>query len=307
MPGVLALAAIGGIVLGILLFARVGALHGDTYRLYVAAGGARGVIPGTEVWLAGQKVGLVSAIRFRDVATDTSERMLLELDVLERYREQIREDSYAQVRAGGTLIGAQVVYVGVGSPDAPVLAEGDTMRAEPQGDTESVASQMTDAARQLPLIVADLKMLGVQLGSASGTLGALGADGPEQLEVLRDRAARLTSRASEGRGTIGLAMRDATVTDRVDRVMARVDSLRALLASDSASHGRFRRDSTLLRAVAEVRDEASIVRALVTESRGTAGRILNDGAVTRELSRVEKELGALMKDIQRDPLRYVHF
>ena len=80
--GTIAFVAIVGLAMSILLFARVGALHGDTTNLYVVTDDAPGVLSGTEVWLSGTKVGLVRDIHFRPVTTDTSQRLAIHLEVL---------------------------------------------------------------------------------------------------------------------------------------------------------------------------------------------------------------------------------
>ena len=65
-----------GIVFSILLFARVGALHGDTDTVYVTAEDAAGVLPGTEGSPAGRKVGRVKAIRLRPITTGARQRVV---------------------------------------------------------------------------------------------------------------------------------------------------------------------------------------------------------------------------------------
>ena len=308
IPGVITLAVLVAICVAVLMFAQVGALHGDTFRLYAAMGSARGVIEGTEVWLSGQKVGLVTGVRFQPVGVDTNRRVVIGMDVLEEYREQLRANSTAQVRAGGTLIGAQVVWISTGTAEQPMLADGDTIIAKPQGDTESVSAKAAMAAREFPAIIANIKLLNEQLTSTQGTLGAMGADrGSERLVVLRERATDLTSQATSGDGSIALAIRGGDLNTRARTAFARADSIRRILGDTATSLGRFRRDSTLLGTVADIRNEVSIVRALLDSSRGTAGRAVNDKAIVRELAEVESELGALMADIKRRPLRYIAF
>ena len=140
LPGLIAIAVIVAATAAVLLFARVGALHGDTVRIYVATEQASGLMKGGEVWLAGQQVGKVADIRFRPPTTARSERLLLEIELLEEYLGQVRGDSYAQIRTGGSLIGAQVVYVTVGTAGASPVRAGDTLRSERQSDTEGIAS-----------------------------------------------------------------------------------------------------------------------------------------------------------------------
>ena len=90
--GMIAICGIGAAMFSILVFARVGALHGHTDKLYVTAPDATGVLSGTEVWLSGQKVGLVKAVRFRPIGTDTLQRLAIEAQILGDRMHLIRKD-----------------------------------------------------------------------------------------------------------------------------------------------------------------------------------------------------------------------
>src|SRR5262249_45166623 len=144
-------------------------------------------------------------------------------------------------------------------------------------------SEMTtsfgEVARELPAVMADVKILSSSLTSARGTIGALTSlDAPKRLEALVDNASRLTDRAT-GTGTIGLAMRRTELIARAKAAAAQADSLRHLLASHASSFGRFRRDSTLLPAVADVRDELSIASRLMSNGSGTLARFGADSVI----------------------------
>lgn len=308
IPGLIAIAVIVLSTIALLMFAQVGALHGDTVRIYAATDQARGLLKGSDVWLAGQKVGVVSDIRFQPVTTEVSQRLLIELELLKKHLPQLRGDSYAQIRTGGSLIGAQVVYLTTGTPTAPEVDEGDTLRAKPQGDTESVASQIASASRQFPAIINNVKLLSSQLESARGTLGAFGAEeGVQKIGRVGVRAANLTGRALGGEGTIAMLIRRNDHLTRAQSAMARADSIRLLLASNATTYGRLRRDSTLIREIGSIRNEVSIVKALLAQPQGTAGRVRADSAIVRQLGLLEREFTALKRDITRDPLRFISF
>jgi hypothetical protein len=260
------------------------------------------------VWLAGQKVGVVADIRFQPVTTNVSHRLLLELELLRENLPQLRRDSYAQIRTGGSLIGAQVVYLTTGTADAPAVSEGDTLRAEPQGDTETVASQIASASQQFPAIINNVKLLNAQLESARGSLGAFGAEeGVSRLGVVGERAADIGGRAISGQGSISMALRRDDHLVRARSVMARADSIRTLLASRTTSYGRLKRDTTLIAEITHVRNEVSIVKNLLTQPIGSAGRATTDSAIVRQLGVLEREFGTLKRDIVRDPLRFFGF
>ena len=307
--GLIALAAVTGVGLAVLVFARVGTLHGHTFRLYARTGEARGVIHGSEVWLSGQKVGVVKQVQFMPPTAAVSDRVLIVMDVLSSARAEIRRNSTAQIRSGGTLIGAPVVYLSIGTRAAPAVAPGDTVHALPQSDLETVTSQFAIASRQFPEIIDNIKVLNHQLNGVQGTLGAFAMEhGGTELTRARAQAARLATRIAEPTGTVGLVLSpQSSLAARARRAMARADSVRALITSDGNSYGRLRRDSTLMREVADIRTEIDIVRARMASPTSTIGRAHADSALFDALAGMRREMTLIMADIHRRPLRYVHF
>ena len=307
--GLTALAAIVGAGLAILVFARLGGLHGRTFRVYAQTGEARGIIRSSEVWLGGQKVGLVQDVRFLPASVEPRARLLIVMDILESARHNVRHDSRAQIGAGGTLIGAPVVYISLGTTNAAVVQPRDTIRSLPQTDVENMTSEFALASRDFPEIIANVKLLNRQLHSVEGTLGAFGIErGGAALAATRARLARFGGDLGASDGTIGLALHDrSSLVARAKRVMARADSLRSLLASERTSLGRLRRDSTLVREVADLRNEIDILRARMASSEGTLGRARTDSAVFDELTGLRREMAQLFDDMRRRPMRYIRF
>jgi ABC-type transporter Mla subunit MlaD len=298
---------IAAFTVAVLVYARVGRIPGDKYRLHLLTDAARGVIKGTEVWLAGQKVGLVTEIRFAPPGRDTLARLAIELELVEAVQDLIREDSFGQIRSGGSLIGAPVVYITPGTSSRRMLTDGDTVAAKPQVDTEGLTSAVALAGREIPIVVREAKQVRDDMRRATSQLSELQDNGGVSLSVVGSRAAGITRRATSGGGTVSRLQGDPMVMARVSSAMRSADTIRALLASESTSYGRFKRDSSLVRQIASVRDEMSILRGLIDQSRGTAGRVANDKAIADALVSVEKELGRTIEDIKRDPLRYVRF
>jgi len=308
--GLLALLALVALSVGTLKYARVGALHGDRIRLYVSAAEARGILKGSEVWLLGQKVGLVTDVCFKPPSvSDTANRLLVAMEVQERYTDAIRRDAIAQMRAGGSLIGAVVVYLSPGTAGAPAIRDGDTIRARPQADVEGATAKFGVAAKDLPAILGNVKALRSELQATEGTAGALlnqGTAATVQLRSAGSQVGHLRTRVGEARGSVSRLM-DGSLSARANLVLARVDSVRTLLASSSGSLGRLHKDSTLMTEVADIQRELTRVRASLTESRGTAGRVLHDSAVFSALGEVQREMSLLVADMKKHPLRYNPF
>jgi len=287
VPGVAILTVIILAALAVLVFARVGALHGDTYRLYVLADDARGVISGTEVWLAGQKIGAVHDISFRPVTNDSLGRLAVALDVLDDYKLAIRGDSRAEFRSGSTPIGATIVSISIGSPDQPVLDADDTIPRAVQIDPDSVRAALSSAASQIPALLDDADGL---IHTFRRALGRSTGDSTTPLSVIADRLALLARRMDAGGGTVARLSSDTTLVRRLDRVSIRARVVMGALDSSNNTLGRLANDSALSRAMADVRSDIDTLRAQLTEERGTAGRLAYDDAILRQLRLLEDHL-----------------
>lgn len=303
-------ATLGVLLIGglILVFGRVGALHGNTFRLYISTDAARGVIKGTEVWLDGQKVGLVKSVDFQSPSEAVSQRLVLGLDILDDVRQNIRADSRVTIRSGATLIGDQVVYMSSGTAGAQPVGGGDTIQAH-QSDVESVTAQAATAAHEFPAILANVKLLGAQLQSAQGAVGAfLGAGGGVEMQRVRGKTERLMARLETSGGLLGMvASGRSDLQRRAEHAMAEADSIRQLLASNQHSLGRFRRDSTLIRDIGQLRLQLVELNRLASSPTGTIGRFHADSAIAVAIRHDLAALDSLMTDLKKHPLRYIAF
>jgi ABC-type transporter Mla subunit MlaD len=289
-------------------YARIGRLSGETIRYFVSFPAARNVMGGTEVLINGAKVGRVNSVKFAAVSVDTINRVVVELEVQKKFREQIRGNSVARLGTGAKVMGPTVVYLTAGTADAPVISANDTIPAASGGDIQTLTTSFGDVAKELPALMANVKVLTSSLSSARGTIGAFTTlDAPKRMETLVGNASRLTERATAGKGTIGLAMKRGELIARAKAASAQADSLRTLLSSERTSFGRFRKDSTLLRTVADVRDELSIASALLNANAGTLGRFSQDSIIAVQMTEMSKQMTELFADIKRRPFRYIAF
>jgi phospholipid/cholesterol/gamma-HCH transport system substrate-binding protein len=293
----------------ILVFARVGVLHGKKFTLFVTTDAARGVIRGTEVWLDGQLIGVVKGVAFRQPGVNPTDRLVLVLEVLESARPHIRQNTRVQIRGGTSFIGDQVVALRSGTTNARGVADGDTIHAGQQTDFESVASDAALASRQLPAIIGNVRLLMARLHTAEGSLGAFGVEGGgAQMEGVLASTGRLMNRLMGSRGTVALGYDSAgALRTQAQRIMAQADSIRALVTSNEHSLGRFRRDSTLVREVGRIRDELREVERLADSPQGTIGRARTDSAIARNVHRDLVAFDSLFLDLKKHPLRYIAF
>lgn len=305
--GLIGIAGMVGATLAILLFARVGGVRGAKDRLYVTAASARGVLRGTEVMIAGKRVGTVNTVHFLPPSGDTLARLLIEAEVLRSSFPLLRRNSYAEIRPSGTIIGAPVVDIAAAAGESEPIAAGDTIRARPQvaGErfvdrAEALADEVSGALREWRSVMADVR-------SVSGTFGAMRVRGPQDLAMFRALSASLMRRLDSHDGTVALAFRDDALRVQIRNVVSKADSIGAALDSDRGSVGRFRRDSTLIRELEGTRAELARVTGALDSAKGTVGRGRHDRALQNEIAGLKVQVEQLTEDVKRNPARYLVF
>jgi ABC-type transporter Mla subunit MlaD len=304
--GIIAVAVIAVIITATVVFGRVGALHGKKVTLYVVTDDATGVQPGTEVWLAGQKRGTVKEVSFRQASSDTLERLLIRTEFLESALPNVRRSSWASIRPGGSLIGAAVVYITVGSTKSPPLHEGDTVRTRFSSHVGDLLTDFKGVRPALSEVIASAKQLNTMTTSPTGTIGNVRAHGFPRMPEVSARMSRLASKASSGKGTIALAARN-DLAARASKAMAAADSIRTLMSSNTGSLGRFRRDTTLTTKAKGVLAELDKLSALAAGGAGALEAAHPDSLLTKELSHTRLLLAELIRDLKKHPLRYIGF
>jgi len=301
--GIVAFAVIVAAVLGVLIFARVGALHGTTTELYMVTDRASGVIKGTEVWLGGQKVGVVTSVSLRPPSADTTERVAIAMDVLRQYLPLIRHDSDVQIQPGGSLIGSPVVYITVGTQRAPPVQAGDTLRARAQTEKRSELADVGSLGDSVDAIAAGMKHVSHELDTTLSEVSVLRARSVQQVGAVERAMAGFSRRALHSQGTVARALADtAELRREVTRLSALSDSIHLAATNGSGTLGRFRRDSTLIRQAHRTLGAVDSLRAAVARY---TGRAPGDTAMANALARTHAQLDSLVADAKHHPFRYI--
>lgn len=304
--GIIAVAVIVLLIFATLRYARVGVIHGKKVTLYVHTDEATGVRSGTEVWVAGQKSGLVTNVQFQPPSGEMGERLVITTEILEAALPNVRQDSYAQVRPSGSLIGTPVVYIAAGMATSPPLHDGDTLHTRLKTRVGRLVADVGSIEPAVSEFAASVKELYAKAKSPVGTIGNLHIHGLPRMPEVSERMTRIATKATSGSGTLGLASRN-NLRARASHVMAAADSIRALASSNKGSLGRFRRDSTLATKAKGVLAQLDTLRAFASDPIGSLGASDPDSTLTRELNQRRVLMAALIKDIKSHPLRYINF
>jgi ABC-type transporter Mla subunit MlaD len=303
--GIIALVVIVACAFAIIAFARVGSLRGDTYRAYIIADQASGILKGTQVWLQGQRVGVVKNVAFRALPTDTAVQTVLEMEVLSEYKPYIRKDSRVEFKPGGTYLGAQVVALRIGSRTAPVLEAGDTLTRVSVIDPEERSDELTEAGEDIPQIVTSLRAIGSDLSKTQTQFGSLAEHG-SGLRLVMTHVAQFEKRNSGRKGTLTLLTGDHALANAARAAITRADSLLKMTQGPGALK-RFKTDTTLRAALAGTRANLDSVRLRISREDGAAGRFASDDALERDLQALSAQIERTLADFAKRPERYSPF
>ena len=302
--GIISGAVVAGIVIGILLFARVGALHGDRSDLVILTDHAPGVLPGTEVWLAGEKIGLVKKISFRPLSTDTSRRVSMDAEILTKFMAQVRKTAHADIRPGGNLIGSPVVYISSEGLAAPGAKSGDTITTRSVGVIKDVGENVSQLVGRLTMLADSGGKAVSLLNSEAGAVGAFTRNGLPRIASVTGTISGLLRQVNTGSGSAGLITR-GDLGAKFNRIMAAKDSITQMMTTGSGNLGRFHRDSTLGPTIALLKAQVDSLRGKMTSQTGGLGRIKSDSTMAKELAKVRVQLDSLMKDLKKHPRKYL--
>ena len=302
--GILTGVAVAGVAAAVLVFARIGALHGDTTRLYMVTDQASGVINGTEVWVGGEKVGLVRSVHLRPPSADTTERVAITMDVLTEYLHLITRDSDVRLRPGGSLIGAPVVYITVGTPNKPAVREGDTLHARSAIERRSRIADVSTVADSVASMLREFGKIKNEFGVSVDRAADVRARSEQQISSVERAITSMHDRATRSNGSLALAISDtARLRSEVSRITAVSDSIRTAAVSGAHGIGRFRADSTLILSAKQLLAHADSLRGAIARYAGKATG--KDSTMAHQLEHVHVQLDSLVSDAKAHPFKYI--
>jgi len=306
------------LVLGIVFFGGRSQLFADRYKLVAAFRNAAGLIPGSEVRLAGVPVGTVRTVRI--VTTQSGDRVVrVEMDVATGYREMITRDSVASIRTLGPL-GDKYMEISLGSAGMPELLPGEYIRSEEPEDfyelaknfrsvmlrANRIAEQVTDALdafersgviEELQQSARSMHQIVQATEKGPGLLHSLIYDEKmvDALHDVREAASSIRESAETmraGRGALGELLYGDSAKQAVSDLVAASASLKELLAAvekgDGTLHALIYGDDGQ-RTIEEIGQAATRLNAILADiqsGRGTLGLLIYDPELWEVMKRL---------------------
>ena len=284
------------------------------YTLVTLVPDVAGLREGAPVTIAGQRVGQVSAIDFIPLERKRGEEnLLVELEVAEDVRDQIRTDSRVFLRAQG-LLGDKYVDISPGTRSSAVLEERDTIRAEAAMDIEQFLARggmLLDSAGQMMI---DMRKITSRMARGQGTMGKLLAD-----ERLYDRMLAITvdlqgtvRGLNDPNGTIGRLAHDPAMYNRLMSAVTRIDNLASAISRGEGSIGRMLVSDSLYRGLLGTATKAdsaagnfSAFLNRMTTGNGAIQKLATDPRMYDEMLKAIVDLQTILAEVRANPKKYV--
>ncbi len=219
------------------------------YSLLARFKHVKGLHYGSEVSLAGLRVGVVKNI---EISKDDGKTLVVELSIQKGMKDRIRKDSTASVRTQG-MLGDKYIEVTIGTPTEPMLEEGNEIQVAEESDIFSKGGMLVDEVKrqfekggEMDSLIHNLNLLSQNLNTLTGDIkkerGMLheliyGKSGIKLSEAV-GHLNGILKKVNEGEGSLGLLVNDPTVYEDIKNMTGgakRSTILKSLIRSFSES------------------------------------------------------------------------
>jgi phospholipid/cholesterol/gamma-HCH transport system substrate-binding protein len=203
----------GLLVTGIVIF-----LIGDERKLFepkesyqAVFRDAQGLKRGSPVRMGGVDVGTVNSVDYSEDPKDP--KLYVQFSVVEDEARRIRRDSSAIIDSKG-LLGDKMIVITIGSPSAPPIPPGGTIKTE---ETKDISEMMTRIAT-----LSD-KAEKVMVNLERSTAGLADEEFQRDLRSSMKSLAGILKSIDEGDGYAARVIRDPAEADRLSRLMGNLE------------------------------------------------------------------------------------
>lgn len=225
---------------------------------------ANGLRAGSEVRLAGVRVGKIDAINLlppSDVPTAPKVEVLMVIDSTIDGRpanERIRTDSTAQQGSPSLLGNEMLINITPGTAVGQPVKEGDILPSSSSNTVNDFATSGTDLAQRLSKLTNEIN------------------------EIVRD--------VKEGKGTVGRLFSDEALYNNLNATIREAEDVMRQIRSGEGSAGRFINDPALYNNANEIAVQLKKIADDLRAGRGTAGKLLTDDELYNRINRTADRL-----------------
>ncbi len=276
----------------------------ERYKLHVFMARVNGLQTGAPVRLAGVRVGTVVGIQFSKDAKDQAIRIDLEID--KKVQQRIRTDSEAHIGTLG-LLGDKYIGITMGSFDKTMLKNGELLQSSNPVDVEKLLTEGVNIFNRLQKTTGTIQEIADKINTGKGTLGLLVNDPRMYIDIdkLLLLVENLSNKIESGQGSLARVFQDSTLYVNLNSLVHNSSLLADSLRKGQGSIGKFIRDPKIFNDFMMSLDRLNKMTAKLESGEGALGQALNNKKLYDDLIHVTAGLDSLVKDIRRNPQRYL--
>jgi phospholipid/cholesterol/gamma-HCH transport system substrate-binding protein len=294
--GLVAVAALLIAAVLIFLLTRKQGLFIPYAQLRTYMSDASGLQDGTPVRLNGIAIGYLDKLRLTGMP-DLRRAVELDMQVQEKYLNEIPVDSIAQV-AASNLLGDKFINITKGQDQQRVHPDAELRSVQTQDIPELMAG-MSNLMTSFQTIVNRVNNLMAGVEQGRGTLGKFLND-PElynRTVGIATEAQQLLNDARKGGGTLSKLIYDPALYNDLESPIKRIDALLADLQAGKGTAGKLMSDPALFSEATDIENQIKALLADLQAGKGTAGKLLKDDQVAQRLDALVAKLSLTVDKI----------
>jgi phospholipid/cholesterol/gamma-HCH transport system substrate-binding protein len=271
-------------------------LFRNTATLRTYMDDASGITEGTPVRLNGILVGTLDKVQLTS-SKDPRRTVEFQMQIQKKYLEQIPEDSVVGI-AASNLLGDKYLNITKGLSSRTVK-DGAELKSLQSQDIPELMAQMSGLLKSFQDLVGRVGNLMQGVEEGKGNLGLFLKD-EELYRRINDIASEgkgLLADIRSSKGTFGKLIYDDALYNEIRAPLKRMDAMLADLQAGQGSAGKMLRDPALYDEARATVGEIRAVLADLNAGKGTAGKLLKDETLHKHLDELVAKLNGTMDKI----------
>lgn len=243
---------------------------------------ASGMTQGTPVRLNGITIGFVDNLRLTG-ARESSRAVEFDMLVKKKFLAEIPVDSVATI-AAANLLGDKFVNITRGQ-DARTVQPGSELRSLQGQDIPELMAQSANLLKQFQVIVGRVDNLLAGVEEGKGNIGLLLKDDElyRRLNGIAGEGQKLLSDIRNGQGTASKLLYSDELYQEIRSPIRRIDKILADVDAGQGTAGKLFKDPALYNDLQKSVNEARALIADLNAGKGTAGKFLKDDTLHKRL------------------------
>jgi len=268
-----------------------------TYKTYLST--VTGLKIGDPVRLAGVNVGKINNIRVQDSDVE----LVFEVSP----DTQIKTDTVASLRLTN-LLGGQFLSLSFGSPSAPRLPDGGTVKGKDSANIDVIVDTVSDVVKDAKVLIRDLNR---NQNDVMKKISNILDDNRANLADSITNFKNITAKIDSGEGSLAMLLNDKKLYSTLSSAGENINSLTAKIDKGEGTLGKLVNDpemyNELKSAIREVKDgagnmssgfkEIKEVAEKINRGEGTLGKLIKDDAIYEDIKGTSKNLNEITRKI----------